>query len=387
MGELERAICDQYPNSVVLNCRKIGFFTTFQGIDCCGFRLFEDIIRFVDSFKDSSDNMGSITSISFVGYSLGGLICRYCIGLLENTSFFETVKPIHLITIATPHLGTRLNSRHLTGRVLNSLASLLVYVYAGRSGEQIVFLDGNHAQYPLLLEISLPSSCYMSGLRKFSHVYVYANARNDNTVPYCTASLSYNNKWKVMDSSKVTSTVQNQYSFVLECKSIKFDKESEQYNDRHLNKQKEISCGSILMTVLVLIVGLPLLAVHVLFVAAPLRLISSCYSAPVSSKLCSRTVIDEENGEIDPDLCPWVVLKHLRENIDIHRVSVLIPGAHTHGKIICRFQPNEGGLDVIRHLLQEVLPLRPSGEHIDNSSDTPVSGLGEDITDVNINIS
>ena len=71
--------------------------------------------------------------LSLVGYSAGGLFVRYCVGLMEHEGFFSgsnetdsetetktdttpttpttttpynfTVTPLHLVTIATPHLG------------------------------------------------------------------------------------------------------------------------------------------------------------------------------------------------------------------------------------------------------------------------------------------
>ena len=35
-----------------------------------------------------------ITRISLVGYSLGGLVARFCVGLLDSKGFFEKIKPV-----------------------------------------------------------------------------------------------------------------------------------------------------------------------------------------------------------------------------------------------------------------------------------------------------
>ncbi len=47
-----------------------------------------------------------VARISFVGYSLGGLICRYAVGHLAAVGYFDSVQPVNFITIASPHLGS-----------------------------------------------------------------------------------------------------------------------------------------------------------------------------------------------------------------------------------------------------------------------------------------
>lgn len=46
-----------------------------------------------------------VTKISFTGYSLGGVIARYVLGILHQRRFFDTVQPVNYTSIATPHLG------------------------------------------------------------------------------------------------------------------------------------------------------------------------------------------------------------------------------------------------------------------------------------------
>ncbi len=46
-----------------------------------------------------------MTRFSIVGYSLGGLLARYAVGILSASGFFEEVTPINFATVATPNVG------------------------------------------------------------------------------------------------------------------------------------------------------------------------------------------------------------------------------------------------------------------------------------------
>ena len=46
-----------------------------------------------------------IKKLSMVGYSLGGLVARYAIGLLHHQGLFKKIEPVNFTTFVTPHLG------------------------------------------------------------------------------------------------------------------------------------------------------------------------------------------------------------------------------------------------------------------------------------------
>jgi triacylglycerol esterase/lipase EstA (alpha/beta hydrolase family) len=73
---------------------------TYHGIDTCGDRLAAEIQALVNESP-------SLEYISMMGHSMGGLLVRYAAGkLLEpETGRVAGLKPMHFITIATPHLG------------------------------------------------------------------------------------------------------------------------------------------------------------------------------------------------------------------------------------------------------------------------------------------
>lgn len=47
-----------------------------------------------------------IHKLSVVGYSLGGLVARYAIGLLYHKGYFDRLEAVNFTTFVTPHLGT-----------------------------------------------------------------------------------------------------------------------------------------------------------------------------------------------------------------------------------------------------------------------------------------
>lgn len=75
---------------------------TYDGIDVCGDRLFQLVMY---TFGLLSSTGSSVTALSMIGYSMGGLITRYVAGKLYAEGHFTHIAPVNFITIATPHLG------------------------------------------------------------------------------------------------------------------------------------------------------------------------------------------------------------------------------------------------------------------------------------------
>jgi pimeloyl-ACP methyl ester carboxylesterase len=73
---------------------------TPAGIDVCGQRLAQEVQQLVSATP-------GLTTISFLGHSMGGLIARCAIGLLTDpsSSTVAGLEPCCYISIATPHLG------------------------------------------------------------------------------------------------------------------------------------------------------------------------------------------------------------------------------------------------------------------------------------------
>ncbi|KAG2423781.1 hypothetical protein HXX76_015057 [Chlamydomonas incerta] len=99
-------ICEQLQqrldmNDTLLHPSQVNRRTdTYDGIDVCGGRLADEIRGVVAAHP-------SLTRISVVGHSLGGLLLRYAIGLLYSPASgrIAGLAPAHFLSLATPHCG------------------------------------------------------------------------------------------------------------------------------------------------------------------------------------------------------------------------------------------------------------------------------------------
>jgi len=158
--------------------------STYDGIDWGGERIADEIIEHIQDIE--KDSKKKVTKFSVLGYSLGGLLGRYVIGILQSRKFFETVEPVNFNTIATPHIGL-LRYPSVWSSLTNKLGPLLL----SRTGEQFYTVDTwNDSEMSLLEFMAMPDSIFVQALQRFPNLAIYANAVNDLTVPYATASMS-----------------------------------------------------------------------------------------------------------------------------------------------------------------------------------------------------
>jgi predicted esterase len=76
--------------AILVAKRNAGSFT-YDGVDTGGERVANEVEQKLEELaKDGHD----ITKISFIGYSLGGLVARFAIGLLYSRGVFEEVQPV-----------------------------------------------------------------------------------------------------------------------------------------------------------------------------------------------------------------------------------------------------------------------------------------------------
>ncbi|KAI5790095.1 putative serine esterase-domain-containing protein [Geopyxis carbonaria] len=145
-----------------------------------------------------------VTSISFIGHSLGGLVQTYAIAYIHAHSpgFFHRTRPVNFVTLATPFLGLS-NENPLyvrfaldfglvgkTGQDLglswktpNALAAI---TSVGLKGS----LTGGDSGSKPLLSI-LPTGPAHEVLKMFRNRTVYANVVNDGIVPLRTSCLLF----------------------------------------------------------------------------------------------------------------------------------------------------------------------------------------------------
>lgn len=161
-----------------------------------------------------------VTSISFIGHSLGGLVQTYAIAYMRKYSpqFFERIRPVNFIALATPFLGLS-NENPMYIRFALDLGLV------GRTGQDLGLswtapkvnngwgsMVGGKADKPgkpqgdsdpgskPLLRI-LPCGAAHEVLCQFQRRTIYSNAVNDGIVPLRTSSLLFLD-WKGLDRVK-----------------------------------------------------------------------------------------------------------------------------------------------------------------------------------------
>ncbi|KAJ3382125.1 hypothetical protein HDU84_004599 [Entophlyctis sp. JEL0112] len=155
---------------------------TYAGIDGCGARIASLVLDRLDAADKPR-----VTHISFIGYSQGGLILRYVIGVLEALDVFNNVAPITFATFATPHLGARRDSPQQSA-LFKSLFNGAAAVFAAQSGAQMMVTDTSvfrgRAIVNILADPTLP---FWKGLARFKRRVCYGNITNDPLVSHKNA--------------------------------------------------------------------------------------------------------------------------------------------------------------------------------------------------------
>ncbi|PQE25312.1 hypothetical protein CJF30_00000017 [Rutstroemia sp. NJR-2017a BBW] len=152
------------------------------------------------------------TSISFIAHSLGGLVQTYAVAYIQKHSpeFFDIIKPINFIALASPFLGlSNENPLYvkfaldfgLVGRTGQDLGLTWRAPTIARSGWGAIVgnigesahkkLDGESAPEAKPLLRVLPTGPAHTVLKKFRNRTVYSNVVNDGIVPLRTSCLLF----------------------------------------------------------------------------------------------------------------------------------------------------------------------------------------------------
>lgn len=186
MAQVAKVLRDRYPPEklyMIVSKRNSGSFT-YDGIELGGQRLCGEIEEELESIKNKG---GKITKISFVGYSMGGLVARYAIGLLEARGVLDKLECTNFTAFASPFLGCRTPLKGWTSNLFNVLGARTLSL----SGRQLFGIDNfRDTGRPLIAVMADPESIFMSGLRRFKRHTLYSNIVNDHATPYYTSSIS-----------------------------------------------------------------------------------------------------------------------------------------------------------------------------------------------------
>lgn len=170
---------------------------TYDGIETGGERVTLEI----ESLLQELEKDGALPAkLSIVGYSLGGLIARYAIGLLHSKGWFERIQPVNFTTFATPHLGVRTPLRGYHSQLWNAFGSRTL----SASGRQLFTIDTfRDTKRPILSLLADPDSVFIRALSLFKNRALYANIINDRSAPYHTTAITATDPFVNLDVIKI----------------------------------------------------------------------------------------------------------------------------------------------------------------------------------------
>jgi len=192
----------------VLKSESIRDNSTYDGVDWGGERVAKEVTETVEEIEGKGDR---VTRFSVTGYSLGGLVARYLVGVLYHKGFFENITPVNFNTIATPHAGLpRYPSFY------SSVSTLLGPKLLSRTGEQFFCVDKwSPKGRPLLIVMADPDQIFFKSLSKFQNIRIYANAMNDLTVAFVSAALEMSDPFVDQEASGIQLQMDEQYSCLI----------------------------------------------------------------------------------------------------------------------------------------------------------------------------
>lgn len=191
MLALQEALRSRYPHQSLqfLTTKSNAKAKTYDGICIGGERAAHEIEHYI---HELSHHGLHTRRISIVGYSMGGLIARYAIGVLFQNRLFDFVQPANFTTFATPHLGANVKA---FGE-LDSLIDKFVSQRLSMTGQQLFLVDDHlDSGKPLLYLLAERDSIFDQGLSCFQRFTAYGNITGDYCVPYTTATFDMGDPW------------------------------------------------------------------------------------------------------------------------------------------------------------------------------------------------
>eukprot|EP00578_Thalassiosira_sp_NH16_P031198 CAMPEP_0181080396 /NCGR_PEP_ID=MMETSP1071-20121207/2544_1 /TAXON_ID=35127 /ORGANISM="Thalassiosira sp., Strain NH16" /LENGTH=433 /DNA_ID=CAMNT_0023161869 /DNA_START=82 /DNA_END=1379 /DNA_ORIENTATION=+ len=174
---------------------------TFDGIEAGGKRVANEVQDFVSNHITKAVGLNNVgmekhgedfhASISFIGYSLGGMYARYAISVLPLKFDRIRLHPLSFATAATPHLGLASNSYVILPRFLEYLMG---YGF-GRSGQDLFRLHRgkkkrNDAVPDDIVYEMATADEFLAPLSAFHRRVSYVNAfGTDLMVPLATSGI------------------------------------------------------------------------------------------------------------------------------------------------------------------------------------------------------
>lgn len=176
--------------------RNAGSFT-YDGIELGGERVTQEIEQTLEELATQGRH---IRKISVMGYSLGGLVARYAVGLLYSKGYFRTLTPVNFTTFASPHLGVRTPLLGFHNHMWNVMGARLLSM----SGRQLFGIDSfRDTGRPLLSVLADPDSIFIKALASFKHRSLYTNIVNDRSTVHYTTGITRTDPYANLKAIKV----------------------------------------------------------------------------------------------------------------------------------------------------------------------------------------
>ncbi|KAL4723712.1 hypothetical protein ACLX1H_009356 [Fusarium chlamydosporum] len=199
LEDVSGALRDKYSEDEVyiLFAKRNSGNHTYDGIETGGERVCAEIEHELKAIEKKG---GKITKLSIAGYSLGGLVSRYAIGLLYAKGVLDDLECMNFTTFATPHLGVRTPLKGWLSNIYNVLGARTLSM----SGRQLFTIDNfRDTGRPLLAVLTDSDSIFMSGLKKFKRRTLYANIVNDRSVVHYTSAITKTDPYTDLDNVKL----------------------------------------------------------------------------------------------------------------------------------------------------------------------------------------
>lgn len=176
--------------------RNSGSFTC-DGIELGGERLCVEIQEELQAIERQG---GKIKKLSVVGYSLGGLVARYAIGLLYAKGVLDELQCMTFTAFASPFLGVRTPLHGWSNHMWNVLGARTLSM----SGRQLFTIDKfRDTGRPLLAILADRNSIFYKGLAKFQRRTLYTNIINDRSAVHYTTAISKTDPYKDLTKVRV----------------------------------------------------------------------------------------------------------------------------------------------------------------------------------------
>ncbi|PYH95116.1 DUF676-domain-containing protein [Aspergillus ellipticus CBS 707.79] len=176
--------------------RNSGNFT-YDGIEVGGERVAHEVEEALEKLAAAGHH---ITKLSMVGYSLGGLVVRYALGLLYARGWLDKLEPVNFTTFASPHVGVRNPLSGTWGFLWNNVGPMTL----STSGKQLFMIDSfRDSDKPLLSVLADPSSIFIKALEKFKYRTLYSNVVNDRSTSYYTTAISTINPFEDPEAVRI----------------------------------------------------------------------------------------------------------------------------------------------------------------------------------------